>query len=291
MAFYCDPCDRWFQSWSSYKQHMSMSPFHNYCADCNRDFDSGWALEQHFIQSPNHHYCRECGTHFEDDDDLTTHCVDDHYYCERCKRFFKSAHGLHEHNRQSHYYCEACRRVFNSLSNLRAHLNSSVHRPRNVPCAFQHHGCAQLFINKSSMISHLENGGCPSGATRKMINRWVQLNDRNNTVTVPRRLLTNGDDIEYIATERSWNGYAYECVLCHSTFGALADLNRHLASPRHQERMYRCPLQTCLMRFNTLSGLCQHVESESCGILKFRAVREGMDDLLRDMGRLRLGAP
>ncbi|KAI9569464.1 hypothetical protein HD554DRAFT_2217037 [Boletus coccyginus] len=282
---YCDPCDRGFNQWFSYRQHLLNSSNHHYCGDCEEDFDSQIALEQHYIQSPRHYYCRRCGSHFEDDDELITHCLDQHHYCDRCDRFFKSAHGLHEHNRQSHHYCVDCRRVFNSESNLRAHMNSSVHRSRDVLCAFQHRGCTQWFVSKSAMILHLESGSCPSGADRTMINRWVRLNDKNNVVTVPSRLLTyGGDDCRYIATDRSWNGSAYECVLCHNTFGTLDALNRHLASPRHQERTYRCP--HCLATFNTLSGLCQHVESESCGVLRFRAAREGMDNLFRHMGRL-----
>jgi hypothetical protein len=35
----------------------------------------------------------------------------------------------------------------------------------------------------------------------------------------------------------------------------LMDLNRHLASPRHQEKVYRCPLSTCQTHFVSLSGL------------------------------------
>ena len=168
-------------------------------------------------------------------------------------------------------------------------MNSSVHRPKNVPCAFQHRGCTQSFVSKSAMILHLESGSCPSGADRTMINRWVRLNDRRNVVTVPSRLLTNGgDDTRYIATERSWNGSTFECVLCHGTFGTLDALNRHLASPRHLERTYRCPLQSCSITFSTLSALCQHVESERCGVLRFPAAREGMGNLLSDMSRLRI---
>ena len=302
-------CDRWFVDWHAYHQHMKNSSRHNYCGSCNEDFDSYEDLRQHWIQSPSHSFCRQCDTHFDDDDDLLEHCLDEHHYCQRCDRFFRNANGLHEHRRQSpshaNVYCVECRILFNSESNLRAvsasvvycpngslilvqHLNSSVHRPKNVPCAFQHYGCTQWFVSKAAMISHLEAGACVSGANRDMVNRWVKQQDRHGVITDPSRLITNGDDTRWIATERSWNGYAYECVLCHSTFRTLDALNRHLASPRHQERMYRCPLSTCLMRFNTLSGLCQHVESERCGILRFRSAREGMDRLLGDMGRLRI---
>ncbi|KAF8554350.1 hypothetical protein OG21DRAFT_1099906 [Imleria badia] len=270
---HCDRCDRYFQYWSSYQQHVSDSSNHHICDDCDKDFDTWRGLEQHYIQSPRHHYCRQCDTHFDDDEELEEHCIEEHYYCDRCNKFFQGANGLHEHNRQSHHYCVECRRVFNSESNLRAHMKSSVHQPRNVPCAFQHRGCTQFFVSKSAMILHLESGACPSGADRRMIDRWVRVND---------------PEPQYIATERSWNGSAYECILCHNTFRTLDDLNRHLASPKHQGKIYHCPLSTCLTRFNTLSGLCQHVESESCGVLRFRAARDGMEYLLSDMGRLRI---
>ncbi|KAN0100149.1 hypothetical protein V8E55_000133 [Tylopilus felleus] len=287
----CEPCDRYFQSWSSYRQRLLNSSNHNYCGDCGRDFVSWRALEQHYIQSSRHHYCRQCGTHCEDSDDLESHCINNHFYCDMCDQFFQSAAGLREHNRQSHFYCSECDRVFRSESNLRS-VTPQLQRAKNVPCAFQYRGCTQSFVSKSAMILHLEAGSCPSGANRRMIDRWVRVNDRDNVVTVPRRLLTYGDDdIECVATQRSWNGSAYECVLCHSGFRTLDDLNRHLASPRHKEKTYRCPLTTCLAKFSTLSGLCQHVESESCGVLRFRAVRDGMDHLLRDMGTLRITAP
>ncbi|KAG8219330.1 hypothetical protein J3R82DRAFT_213 [Butyriboletus roseoflavus] len=291
MRPYCERCDRDFQSWPSYHQHISDSSSHNVCDDCDEDFDSWWGLKQHYVQSPRHHYCRRCDTEFEDDEDLIDHCLDEHDYCEECDRFFRNAFGLQEHNRQSHHYCVDCRRFFNSESNLRAHLKSSVHRPKNVLCAFEHRGCRQSFVSKSAMILHLESGSCMSGADRTMINRWVRLQDRNNIVTVPSRLLTNGGATpKYVATERSWNCFAnaYECVLCHGTFRTLDALNRHLASPRHEERSYRCPLSTCLTKFHTLSALCQHVESESCGVLRFKAAQEGMDGLLDNMHRLRI---
>lgn len=165
-------------------------------------------------------------------------------------------------------------------------MGSSVHRSKNVPCVFQ--GCREYFVSKSAMILHLEAGKCTSGVDRNMVNRWVRMQDRHNVITVPSRLLTDGGETtRYFATGRSWNGAAWECVLCHNTFQSLDALNRHLASPRHQEKTFQCPLSTCRTRFTTLSGLCQHVESERCGVLRFSVVRDGMDRLL-DMSRLRI---
>ncbi|KAH9058050.1 hypothetical protein EDB87DRAFT_1532298, partial [Lactarius vividus] len=68
------------------------------------------------------------------------------------------------------------------------------------------------------------------------------------------------------ATERSWNGRAYECFLCHSMSNTLDSLNRHLKSPAHGQKIYRCPKLDCRIKFVTLSGLCQHVERGTCGV-------------------------
>lgn len=138
------------------------------------------------------------------------------------------------------------------------------------------------------MILHLESGTCKSGVNRQKVNQYVRQLDRNNVITNPSRLLTAGDndDTTYIATEASWNGRAYECVLCHNDFRTLRDLNRHLASPRHQAKVYKCPLNTCQVHFGTLSALCQHIESEKCGVSKFKAVQRTMDSMLSGVRRI-----
>ncbi|KAF9225261.1 hypothetical protein BS17DRAFT_587858 [Gyrodon lividus] len=284
---YCDRCERYYQYSSSYDQHIRDSPNHNICDDCEKDFTTWFGLKEHYVQSPRHHYCQSCNNLFPSHQRLIAHYYDEHFYCGTCNKVFKNEFGLHEHNRQSHYYCPQCKRLFQSESNLRSHMNSSLHRPKCVPCQFR--GCGLSFVSKSALVLHLESGSCKSGVNRRMVEQYIRQIDRNNIVTDPSRLLTAGDDVhQYIATERSWNGRGYECVLCHSPFRTLTDLNRHLASPRHQDRIYRCPLTTCHMTFSTLSALCQHVESESCGVLRFRAVQDAMEGLLNRVGSLTL---
>ncbi|KIL00832.1 hypothetical protein PAXRUDRAFT_541288 [Paxillus rubicundulus Ve08.2h10] len=284
---YCERCDRYYPYSYSYNQHLRDSPNHNICDDCDRDFATWHGLKEHYVQSPYHDYCQYCDSHFSDHDDLTAHYDDEHAYCSSCDEVFKNDFGLHEHNRQAHHYCTDCKRVFQSESNLRSHMNSSVHRPKSVPCPFR--GCGQSFVSKSALVLHLESGSCRSGADRRMVDQYVREVDRNNMITDPSRLLTAGDDVTYTATRRSWNGREYECVLCHKTFRSLSDLNRHLASPRHQDKIYRCPLATCHTTFSTLSALCQHVESERCGVLRFKAAQEVMDGLLRHVGVITYG--
>jgi hypothetical protein len=119
----------------------------------------------------------------------------------------------------------------------------------------------------------------------------VRQYDKTNLITDPSRLLTNGtasDNTKYYASNRSWNGCEYECYLCHRGYPSLTSLNQHLASPTHQDKIYICPASTCRTRFTTLSALCQHIESEKCGVSKFKVVQHTMDSIFNQMGRLTL---
>jgi len=105
--------------------------------------------------------------------------------------------------------------------------------------------------------------------------------DRNNIITKPMITLPGYDNVETIATERSWNGRGYECYLCQKQFSLLSGLNNHIRSPAHEQNIYHCPKMSCNREYKLLSGLIQHVESESCGVMRFSQVqnsaREGVD--------------
>ncbi|KAG7100039.1 hypothetical protein E1B28_001825 [Marasmius oreades] len=214
-----------------------------------------------------------------------------HYYCSQCRQVFVNQYGLEEHYRQSeaHYYCADCKKHFQSESNLRSHRNSKIHQPQNIKCPFAPQ-CDMAFVSRSALLLHLEAGRCPSNATRETVNRAIRQLDRNNIITDPSRLITGPDgtsqQIKYSATERSWNGYAYECYICHGTYPTLRALNQHLASPRHEAKIYFCPLSSCGVRFTTLSALCQHIESQRCGVARFKAVQSALDSLVGGMRSL-----
>ena len=188
-------------------------------------------------------------------------------------------------------YCADCKRFFQSESNLHHHLNSKVHQPANVRCPGR--GCNKAFVSNAALVLHFESGTCPSRLTREELNRIIVRADTNNYITNPARLLTGplgrseppAPTVTW-ATELSFDGTAYECFLCHSTFTTLARLNQHLQSPRHEDKIYRCPKMDCQTEFVTLSGLCQHVEGGSCGIRMFRQVRDVMDGLTRSFNTL-----
>ncbi|OBZ74562.1 hypothetical protein A0H81_05647 [Grifola frondosa] len=126
----------------------------------------------------------------------------------------------------------------------------------------------------------------------------VAQTDKNNIITNPSRLIRGPDGqnapprsavTDMWATERSWNGYCYECCLCHRTYASLTALNAHLRSPAHADKIYRCPRQAngCGAEFKTLSAFWQHMESGQCGVCRFRReIDSVMDSLTSRMGRL-----
>lgn len=169
--------------------------------------------------------------------------------------------------------------MFISTNNLRAHERSSIHAGRNVLCPLK--GCGRAFVSRSALVIHLESGTCASGMNRRMIDDLVGRLDRNGVLTDPSRLLEGGPGTRGVevtgvwATDRAWNGRDYECYLCtrYRGFRSLAALNQHLQSPAHADKRYRCPAvwHGCGKEFSTLSGFVQHVESEQCGVYRFKS--------------------
>jgi hypothetical protein len=184
------------------------------------------------------------------------------FYCAALRnkiQLFDSYSELQEHDHEVHDYCTECGRVFQNQHSLRQHLDSKLHRPSNIVCPGRK--CNRSFID--------------------------------NFITNPSRLI-GGPPGEYEplmsasawATERSWNGMEYECFLCHSTFKTLDRLNQHLQSPRHDEKIYKCPKLDCRVEFVTLSALCQHVERGSCGVRMFKQVQNAMESLTRGFNEI-----
>ncbi|PSR77478.1 hypothetical protein PHLCEN_2v7909 [Hermanssonia centrifuga] len=125
--------------------------------------------------------------------------------------------------------------------------------------------------------------------TGRDVNELAVRLDKNRVITNPARLICGPDGsypgptvVTTRANERSWNGDAYECILCHRTFRSLSALNAHLNSPAHADKIFRCPrgFSGCGSEFKTLSGLMQHVESGSCGVHRFqKRVNRALDDI------------
>lgn len=95
---------------------------------------------------------------------------------------------------------------------------------------------------------------------------------------------------QYSATDRAYNGYGWECYLCHREFNSCNALNQHANSPVHQQKVYHCPDQRvmCGKQFVSLAGLFNHFESESCGFIRFERVQQVQQQLTDTITRRRL---
>ena len=130
-----------------------------------------------------------------------------------------------------------------------------------------------------------------------MVDEFVKRLDSTGVITDPSRLLEGGSGSSRVevtgtwATGRAWNGREYECYLCtrYRGFPSLAALNQHLQSPAHAEKRYKCPSawSGCGREFSTLSGFVQHMESEQCGVYRFKG---RMDRAIDGLGSGRLVA-
>lgn len=131
------------------------------------------------------------------------------------------------------------------------------------------------------MVRHLESGCCPAAPLdRDELYRAVRNRDPDGLIA---NLLLNwsGSDV-YEVSELAWNSSveAYQCYLCARLFTKISSLNQHLNSPVHQRELYHCPHRQCIKEFTTLAALVNHLESESCGYMRFESVQNNVGNLL-----------
>lgn len=182
------------------------------------------------------------------------------------------------------------------------HLQSRTHMGTQMACPF----CKRCFATATGVAHHLESASCPIARyiDRDAVYRLIRLKDPDGTIS--KELFTWHESDQYAATGLSWNGHAYECYFCHRDFRKLASLNQHLKSPARkelgsfasvfstnesstdQQDLYHCPNGSCKVNFKTLASVINHLESESCGYMRFRAVQYTIGDVLGNDGLLAL---
>ncbi|KAL9046034.1 MAG: hypothetical protein Q9206_007177, partial [Seirophora lacunosa] len=203
--------------------------------------------------------------------------------CDSCAYIFSSQAALDEHKDEEHppNYCYGCKRRFPNLNNLnmsldtftngasaRQHLKSSTHTGKNAKCPW----CPSKFTNLTGVCLHLESGACPSGINRQQIDQYCRQVDPDHFFTT-KQIGWHPDDDSSSTTmplatgSAAWDGSCYRCYLCPNGFRSVKALNQHLASPAHRRKIYHCP--RCRREYAALSGLVNHLESESCGRFRF----------------------
>jgi hypothetical protein len=172
-----------------------------------------------------------------------------------------------------------------TLTQRLKHAKSKVHQARDIGCPI----CKKKFTVPSAIALHIESGYCHN-ISRQQVTKAIQSLKIAAPISLSHRIEYQSGSartprmISHTASDRAWNGHAYECYLCHRTFRTLASLNSHLASPVHDADEFGCP--KCKRRYKLVSGLIQHIESEICGIARFDEVQKFAHDLSDQFRRL-----
>lgn len=210
--------------------------------------------------------------------------------CETCGWKFHTVASAEKHMQaQKHYksYCPDCGVQFQNENNLKMvsfpfpwaalvpnefhkqHLNSKIHRDSQILCPF----CKSKFTTGSGVAHHLERGSCPKakGVNREIILHMIRKHDRGGFITNKQIEWHKDNNTQYSATNQAFNGYYWECYLCHKKFQKQPDLNRHLNSQAHKQKVYHCPnvRGRCMKQLTALAGLFNRFESESCAFMRF----------------------
>jgi len=234
------------------------------------------ALESH-MNSPRHADDYDSDADFSDCDSL-----DNDSYCYGCERHFIGMVALNQHLFASprHNWCFECSSDFISATALLQHQNSIVHRGRDFKCPF----CQGMFKSPSGIALHIESG-CHK-VTRQQVTAAVHAMDIVPNISIKRITgpVHPPTVHTFIATEASFNGFAYECYLCRKLFRTLSNLNSHLNSPAHDDDEFRCP--KCNTEFKLISGFVQHLESRSCGFVRPAQIDHYFNDLTGQFSRL-----
>lgn len=176
--------------------------------------------------------------------------------------------------------------------NKRKKVKSKAHpRTKNVPKIdrkFRCPLCGGMFKFPSSIALHIESGAC-NNISRHQVTSAIHALNVIPRISLSHRIagpggLPGGTIVRYSANRQAFNGFAYECYFCHRTFCTLASLNAHLGSAAHDEDQFKCP--RCNKPFKLISGLIQHVESETCGAARFKQVEDMASRMTGQFARL-----
>lgn len=154
------------------------------------------------------------------------------------------------------------------------------------------------------MVHHLERGSCPGAPQLNRDQMYKFVRSRDTSGIISKKLIgwVGEANVTCEASSRSWNGYGYECYLCAKQCSSLSGLNQHLNSAVHkytasmrrkaytghrfrlvtdQQELYHCPNLSCRANFKTFAAIINHLESESCGAVRFDRVQQRVGDIFR----------
>ncbi|KAG5658542.1 hypothetical protein KAF25_010723 [Fusarium avenaceum] len=258
------------------------------CADCDKLFYAGRVARDQHCQATGHappqFECDTCNFCFDDEYDRCDHMSLEMHWgrgAPECRFCFVRAvtdAEIKEHESTSHNYCADCDRQFLNLNNVQQHLKSKIHRTTIVNCPF----CRVRCGTATGLSHHLERGSCPRiPFNRDKLYRYIKHRDPAGLIS-NKEIEWSGEKTYSINPRAAWNPWvkAFECYLCHKLYMSLNGLRQHLESPRHQQSLYHCFNGSCRKEFKTLAALINHLESESCRVMRFQQVQTTISNIV-----------
>ncbi|KAG5749298.1 hypothetical protein H9Q69_014157 [Fusarium xylarioides] len=137
------------------------------------------------------------------------------------------------------------RRIISS-SQARVSLTSVPGYQTGVTCPF----CPAQYNTAGGVVHHLEQGACPNAPlNRDPLHQQVGRQDPPGSIVL---------------------------LLWRHVQTAVESEPASGLSSSHQQEIYHCPNRGCHRVFTTLAGVVTHLESESCGFLRFDAFQYGI---------------
>ncbi|OLN83403.1 Zinc finger and BTB domain-containing protein 17 [Colletotrichum chlorophyti] len=181
--FYCDPCNRYFDTWNNIRQHLNSSIHRGtsiQCPFCSQTRGTATGLIHHLEQGncPNAPLDRDKlyqAVRRRDPKGLISKKLLD---WRETHKFTATERTWNPFARS--YQCYLCNRLFNSLVGLNAHLNSPVHSQALYHCPNRR--CGRDFTTLAAVINHLESESC-------QYMRFDAVQRRVEHIVDPRRMI------------------------------------------------------------------------------------------------------
>ncbi|KAI1357176.1 hypothetical protein F5Y08DRAFT_334049 [Xylaria arbuscula] len=217
------------------------------CGICHKVFETGRQACDNYPRSTGHRApafeCDNCACYFGSETARFQHMKALNHFQWEC--------SICDETTMTINYCSKCQKTFTNYNNLKMHLNSRTHRNYQIQCPF----CKKSHATATGLTHHVESGSCPNaaGLTRDVLYKFIRNKDPAGSIT--NNLIGWSGSTQYEANWRSYNA-------------------------EYQEHLYHCPNQTCKREFTTLAGFVNHLESESCGYIRFSKVQRRIQNVV-----------
>ncbi|KAK0611636.1 hypothetical protein B0T14DRAFT_439133 [Immersiella caudata] len=254
------------------------------CGTCGKEFPAGWAAREKHCRSTSHLApeleCDRCDAWFGSSRAKFQHMEAKNHFawkCRDCEETYPTQERVVKHENEEHHYCNNCDRCFTSLNGIQMHLKSGAHLgDQGVQCPY----CKDSCVTATGLVHHLERRSCPVAPFVGRDDMYYYVRSKDPKGLISKKLIGGIDNGQLEATDKSWNGRAFECYFCHRTFGGLSALNQHLKSGTHSQNLYHCLNTSCGREFKTLAATINHLESESCSAISFDTVQRNIADIV-----------